>query len=133
METNEKLNKATEIRNKANELIGYPALIVPNGTIEWVKGWVKATQVDMRPKTPCILVVVEGEDGKLYRRTYGNALLKVDLDGEKRETKSRVKVPETLEELEEALSKANKVLEAAKAKVELLSKALEAAKVQVNE
>ena len=119
---------ATEVRKQAEELIGHRARIVPAGTIDWVEGWVKATQADLRPKTPCVLVVVEGDDGKLYRRTYGSKLLEVDLESEKRETKSRVHVPETLEELEEALKKAKAQLESATNKVNLLTRALEEAK-----
>lgn len=119
---------ATEVRKQAEELIGHRACIVPAGTIEWVEGWVKTTQADLRPKTPCVLVVVEGDDGKLYRRTYGSKLLQVDLESEKRETKSRVHVPETLEELEEALKKAQAQLESATNKVNLLTRALEEAK-----
>ena len=119
---------ATEVRKQAEELIGHRARIVPAGTIDWVEGWVKATQADLRPKTPCVLVVVEGDDGKLYRRTYGSKLLEVDLKSEKRETKSRVHVPETLEELEEALKKAKVQLESATNKVNLLTRALEEAK-----
>lgn len=123
-----KTEMATEIRKQAEELIGHRARIVPAGTIDWVEGWVKATQVDLRPKTPCVLVVVGGDDGKLYRRTYGSKLIEVDLNSEKRETKSRVHVPETLEELEEALKKARVQLESATNKVNLLAKALEEAK-----
>lgn len=119
---------ATEIRKQAEDLIGHRARIVPAGTIDWVEGWVKTTQADLRPKTPCVLVVVEGDDGKLYRRTYGSKLLEVDLTSEKRETKSRVHVPETLEELEEALKKAKAQLESATNKVNLLTRALEEAK-----
>lgn len=119
---------AAEVRKQAEELIGHRARIVPAGTIEWVEGWVKTTQADLRPKTPCVLVVVEGDDGKIYRRTYGSKLIKVDLTSEKRETKSRVHVPETLEELEEALKKAQAQLESATNKVNLLTKALEEAK-----
>lgn len=119
---------ATKVRKQAEELIGHRAQIVPAGTIEWVEGWVKTTQADLRPKTPCVLVVVEGDDGKLYRRTYGSKLLYVDLNSEKRETKSRVHVPETLEELEEALKKAQAQLESATNKVNLLTRALEEAK-----
>lgn len=119
---------ATQVRKQAEELIGHRARIVPAGTIDWVEGWVKTTQADLRPKTPCVLVVVEGDDGKLYRRTYGSKLLEVDLESEKRETKSRVHVPETLEELEEALKKAKAQLEAATNKVNLLTRALEEAK-----
>ena len=66
---------ATQVRKQAEELIGHRAQIVPAGTIEWVEGWVKTTQADLRPKTPCVLVVGEGDDGKLYRRTYGSKLL----------------------------------------------------------
>ena len=55
-------------------------------------------------------------------------LLEVDLESEKRETKSRVHVPETLEELEEALKKAKAQLESATNKVNLLTRALEEAK-----
>lgn len=119
---------ATKVRKQAEELIGHRARIVPAGTIEWVEGWVKTTQADLRPKTPCVLVVVEGDDGKLYRRTYGSKLLEVDLESEKRETKSRVHVPETIEELEEALKKAKAALESANNKVNLLTRALEEAK-----
>lgn len=119
---------ATQVRKQAEELIGHRARIVPAGTIDWVEGWVKTTQADLRPKTPCVLVVVEGDDGKLYRRTYGSKLLEVDLESEKRETKSRVHVPETLEELEEALKKAKAQLESATNKVNLLTRALEEAK-----
>lgn len=119
---------ATEVRKQAEELIGHRARIVPAGTIDWVEGWVKATQADLRPKTPCVLVVVEGDDGKVYRRTYGSKLIEVDLNSEKRETKSRVHVPETLEELEEALKKAQAQLESATNKVNLLTRALEEAK-----
>ena len=129
--TNVELSKAeiaTQVRKQAEELIGHRARIVPAGTIDWVEGWVKTTQADLRPKTPCVLVVVEGDDGKLYRRTYGSKLLEVDLESEKRETKSRVHVPETLEELEEALKKAKAQLEAATNKVNLLTRALEEAK-----
>lgn len=119
---------ADKVRKQAEELIGHRARIVPSGTIEWTEGWVKATQVDLRPKTPCVLVVVEGDDGKLYRRTYGSKLIEVDLTSEKREAKSRVHVPETLEELEEALKKAQAQLESATNKVNLLTRALEEAK-----
>lgn len=129
--TNVELSKAeiaAEVRKQAEELIGHRARIVPAGTIDWVEGWVKTTQADLRPKTPCVLVVVEGDDGKIYRRTYGSKLLKVDLTSEKRETKSRVHVPETLEELEEALKKAQAQLESATNKVNLLTRALEEAK-----
>ena len=119
---------ANQVRKQAEELIGHRARIVPAGTIDWVEGWVKTTQADLRPKTPCVLVVVEGDDGKLYRRTYGSKLLEVDLESEKRETKSRVHVPETLEELEEALKKAKAQLESATNKVNLLTRALEEAK-----
>lgn len=119
---------ATQVRKQAEELIGHRARIVPAGTIDWVEGWVKTTQADLRPKTPCVLVVVEGDDGKLYRRTYGSKLLEVDLESEKREAKSRVHVPETLEELEEALKKAQAQLESATNKVNLLTRALEEAK-----
>lgn len=129
--TNVELSKAeiaTQVRKQAEELIGHRARIVPAGTIDWVEGWVKTTQADLRPKTPCVLVVVEGDDGKLYRRTYGSKLLEVDLESEKRETKSRVHVPETLEELEEALKKAQAQLESATNKVNLLTRALEEAK-----
>ena len=119
---------ATQVRKQAEDLIGHRARIVPAGTIDWVEGWVKTTQADLRPKTPCVLVVVEGDDGKLYRRTYGSKLLEVDLESEKRETKSRVHVPETLEELEEALKKAQAQLESATNKVNLLTRALEEAK-----
>ena len=131
MNNNVELSKAeiaTQVRKQAEELIGHRARIVPAGTIEWVEGWVKTTQADLRPKTPCVLVVVEGDDGKLYRRTYGSKLLEVDLESEKRETKSRVHVPETLEELEEALKKAKAQLESATNKVNLLTRALEEAK-----
>ena len=131
MNNNVELSKAeiaTQVRKQAEELIGHRARIVPAGTIDWVEGWVKTTQADLRPKTPCVLVVVEGDDGKLYRRTYGSKLLEVDLESEKRETKSRVHVPETLEELEEALKKAKAQLEAATNKVNLLTRALEEAK-----
>ena len=123
-----KAELATQVRKQAEELIGYRARIVPAGTIDWIEGWVKTTQADLRPKTPCVLVVVEGDDGKLYRRTYGSKLLQVDLNSEKRETKSRVHVPETLEELEEALKKAQAQLESATNKVNLLTRALEEAK-----
>ena len=129
--TNVELSKAeiaAEVRKQAEELIGHRARIVPAGTIEWVEGWVKTTQADLRPKTPCVLVVVEGDDGKIYRRTYGSKLLEVDLTSEKREAKSRVHVPETLEELEEALKKAQAQLESATNKVNLLTRALEEAK-----
>lgn len=129
--TNVELSKAevaAEVRKQAEELIGHRARIVPAGTIEWIEGWVKTTQADLRPKTPCVLVVVEGDDGKIYRRTYGSKLLEVDLTSEKRETKSRVHVPETLEELEEALKKARVQLESATNKVNLLTRALEEAK-----
>lgn len=119
---------ATQVRKQAEELIGHRARIVPSGTIEWIEGWVKTTQADLRPKTPCVLVVVEGDDGKLYRRTYGSKLIEVDLNSEKREAKSRVHVPETLEELEEALKKAKAQLESATNKVNLLERALEEAK-----
>jgi len=119
---------ATEVRKQAEELIGHRARIVPSGTIDWVEGWVKTTQADLRPKTPCVLVVVEGDDGKLYRRTYGSKLIEVDLNSEKREAKTRVHVPETLEELEEALKKARVQLESATNKVNLLTRALEEAK-----
>ena len=119
---------AAQVREQAAELIGHRAQIVPAGSIEWVKGWVKATQADLRPKTPCVLVVVEGDDGKIYRRTYGSKLIKVDMNSEKRETKSRVHVPETLEELEEALKKAKAQLESATNKVSLLERALAEAK-----
>ena len=131
MNNNVELSKAeiaTQVRKQAEELIGHRARIVPAGTIDWVEGWVKTTQADLRPKTPCVLVVVEGDDGKLYRRTYGSKLLEVDLESEKRETKSRVHVPETLEELEEALKKAKAQLESATNKVNLLTRALEEAK-----
>ena len=134
--TNVELSKAevaAEIRKQAEDLIGHRARIVPAGTIDWVEGWVKATQADLRPKTPCVLVVVEGDDGKLYRRTYGSKLLEVDLKSEKRETKSRVHVPETLEELEEALKKAKVQLESATNKVSLLTRALEEAKKSQNQ
>lgn len=129
--TNVELSKAevaSEIRKQAEELIGHRARIVPAGTIDWVEGWVKTTQADLRPKTPCVLVVVEGDDGKIYRRTYGSKLLEVDLTSEKREAKSRVHVPETLEELEEALKRAQAQLESATNKVNLLTRALEEAK-----
>ena len=129
--TNVELSKAevaSEIRKQAEELIGHRARIVPAGTIDWVEGWVKTTQADLRPKTPCVLVVVEGDDGKIYRRTYGSKLIEVDLTSEKREAKSRVHVPETLEELEEALKKAQAQLESATNKVNLLTRALEEAK-----
>ena len=129
--TNVELSKAevaSEIRKQAEELIGHRARIVPAGTIDWVEGWVKTTQADLRPKTPCVLVVVEGDDGKIYRRTYGSKLLEVDLTSEKREAKPRVHVPETLEELEEALKKAQAQLESATNKVNLLTRALEEAK-----
>lgn len=128
-----KAELATEIRKQAEELIGHRARIVPAGTIDWIGGWVKTTQADLRPKTPCVLVVVEGDDGKLYRRTYGSKLLQVDLESEKRETKSRVHVPETLEELEEALKKAQAQLESATNKVNLLTRALEEAKKSTQE
>ena len=134
--TNVELSKAelaAEVRKQAESLIGHRAKIVPAGTIDWVEGWVKATQADLRPKTPCVLVVVEGDDGKLYRRTYGSKLLEVDLKSEKRETKSRVHVPETLEELEEALKKAKVQLESATNKVSLLTRALEEAKKSQNQ
>ena len=124
---------ATEVRKQAEELIGHRARIVPAGTIDWIEGWVKTTQADLRPKTPCVLVVVEGDDGKLYRRTYGSKLLQVDLESEKRETKSRVHVPETLEELEEALKKAQAQLESATNKVNLLTRAPEEAKKSTQE
>ena len=133
--TNVELSKAevaAEIRKQAEDLIGHRARIVPAGTIDWVEGWVKATQADLRPKTPCVLVVVEGDDGKLYRRTYGSKLIEVNLKSEKRETKSRVHVPETLEELEEALKKAKVQLESATNKVSLLTRALEEAKKSQN-
>lgn len=123
-----KAEVAAEVRKQAEELIGHRARIVPAGTIDWVEGWVKTTQADLRPKTPCVLVVVEGDDGKIYRRTYGSKLIEVDLTSEKRETKSRVHVPETLEELEEALKKAQAQLESATNKVNLLTRALEEAK-----
>lgn len=123
-----KAEVAAEVRKQAEELIGHRARIVPAGTIEWIEGWVKATQADLRPKTPCVLVVVEGDDGKIYRRTYGSKLIEVDLTSEKREAKSRVHVPETLEELEEALKKARAQLESATNKVNLLTRALEEAK-----
>lgn len=129
--TNVELSKAeiaAEVRKQAEELIGHRARIVPAGTIDWVEGWVKTTQADLRPKTPCVLVVIEGDDGKIYRRTYGSKLLEVDLTSEKRETKPRVHVPETLEELEEALKKAQTQLESATNKVNLLTRALEEAK-----
>ena len=128
-----KAELATQVRKQAEELIGYRARIVPAGTIDWIEGWVKTTQADLRPKTPCVLVVVEGDDGKLYRRTYGSKLLQVDLNSEKRETKSRVHVPETLEELEEALKKAQAQLESATNKVNLLTRALEEAKKSTQE
>ena len=134
--TNVELSKAeiaAEVRKQAESLIGHRAKIVPAGTIEWIEGWVKATQADLRPKTPCVLVVVEGDDGKLYRRTYGSKLIEVDLNSEKRETKSRVHVPETLEELEEALKKAKVQLESATNKVSLLTRALEEAKKSQNQ
>lgn len=134
--TNVELSKAelaAEVRKQAESLIGHRAKIVPAGTIDWVEGWVKATQADLRPKTPCVLVVVEGDDGKLYRRTYGSKLIEVDLNSEKRETKSRVHVPETLEELEEALKKAKVQLESATNKVSLLTRALEEAKKNQNQ
>ena len=123
-----KAEVAAEVRKQAEELIGRRARIVPAGTIDWVEGWVKTTQADLRPKTPCVLVVVEGDDGKIYRRAYGSKLLEVDLTSEKREAKPRVHVPETLEELEEALKKAQAQLESATNKVNLLTKALEEAK-----
>lgn len=123
-----KAELATQVRKQAEELIGHRAKIVPAGTIDWVEGWVKTTQADLRPKTPCVLVVVEGDDGKLYRRTYGSKLIWVDLNSEKREAKTRVHVPETLEELEEALKKARVQLESATNKVNLLTRALEEAK-----
>lgn len=123
-----KAELATQVRKQAEELIGHRAKIVPAGTIDWVEGWVKTTQADLRPKTPCVLVVVEGDDGKLYRRTYGSKLIWVDLNSEKREAKTRVHVPETLEELEEALKKAKAQLESATNKVNLLTRALEEAK-----
>ena len=123
-----KAELATQVRKQAEELIGHRAKIVPAGTIDWVEGWVKTTQADLRPKTPCVLVVVEGDDGKLYRRTYGSKLIWVDLNSEKREAKTRVHVPETLEELEEALKKARVQLESATNKVNLLARALEEAK-----
>lgn len=129
--TNVELSKAevaAEVRKQAEELIGHRARIVPAGTIDWIEGWVKTTQADLRPKTPCVLVVVEGDDGKIYRRTYGSKLIEVDLTSEKREAKSRVHVPETLEELEEALKKAQAQLESAANKVNLLTRALEEAK-----
>lgn len=129
--TNVELSKAevaAEVRKQAAELIGHRARIVPAGTIDWIEGWVKTTQADLRPKTPCVLVVVEGDDGKIYRRTYGSKLIEVDLTSEKREAKSRVHVPETLEELEEALKKAQAQLESATNKVNLLTRALEEAK-----
>lgn len=129
--TNVELSKAevaAEVRKQAEELIGHRARIVPAGTIDWVEGWVKTTQADLRPKTPCVLVVVEGDDGKIYRRTYGSKLLEVDLTSEKREAKPRVHVPGTLEELEEALKKAQAQLESATNKVNLLTRALEEAK-----
>lgn len=131
MTNNVELSKAeiaTQVRKQAEDLIGHRARIVPAGTIDWVEGWVKTTQADLRPKTPCVLVVVEGDDGKLYRRTYGSKLIEVDLESEKRETKSRVHVPETLEELEEALKKAQAQLDSATNKVNLLTRALEEAK-----
>lgn len=123
-----KAELATQVRKQAEELIGHRAKIVPAGTIDWVEGWVKTTQADLRPKTPCVLVVVEGDDGKLYRRTYGSKLIWVDLNSEKREAKTRVHVPETLEELEEALKKARVQLESTTNKVNLLTRALEEAK-----
>ena len=123
-----KAEVAAEVRKQAEELIGRRARIVPAGTIDWVEGWVKTTQADLRPKTPCVLVVVEGDDGKIYRRAYGSKLLEVDLTSEKREAKPRVHVPETLEELEEALKRAQAQLESATNKVNLLTKALEEAK-----
>lgn len=123
-----KAELAIQVRKQAEELIGHRAKIVPAGTIDWVEGWVKTTQADLRPKTPCVLVVVEGDDGKLYRRTYGSKLIWVDLNSEKREAKTRVHVPETLEELEEALKKARVQLESATNKVNLLTRALEEAK-----
>lgn len=129
--TNVELSKAefaAKVRKQAEELIGHRARIVPAGTIEWVEGWVKTTQADLRPKTPCVLVVVEGDDGKIYRRTYGSKLIEIDFTSEKREAKSRVHVPETLEELEEALKKAQAQLESATNKVNLLTRALEEAK-----
>lgn len=129
--TNVELSKAevaAEVRKQAEELIGHRARIVPAGTIDWVEGWIKTTQADLRPKTPCVLVVVEGDDGKIYRRAYGSKLLEVDLTSEKREVKSRVHIPETLEELEEALKKAQAQLESATNKVNLLTRALEEAK-----
>lgn len=129
--TNVELSKAevaAEVRKQAEELIGHRARIVPAGTIDWIEGWVKTTQADLRPKTPCVLVVVEGDDGKIYRRTYGSKLIEVDLTSKKREAKSRVHVPETLEELEEALKKAQAQLESATNKVNLLTRALEEAK-----
>lgn len=123
-----KAEAANEVRKQAEELIGHRARIVPSGTIEWIEGWVKTTQADLRPKTPCVLVVVEGDDGKIYRRTYGSKLIEVDLTSEKRETKSRMHVPEALEELEKALKKAQAQLESATNKVNLLTRALEEAK-----
>lgn len=123
-----KADIAAKVRKQAEDLIGHRAKIVPAGSIEWVTGWVKATQADLRPKTPCVLVVVEGDDGKLYRRAYGSKLIDVDMTSEKREVKSRVHVPETLEELEEALKKAKVQLESATNKVSLLERALEEAK-----
>ena len=134
--TNVELSKAeiaAEVRKQAESLIGHRAKIVPAGTIDWVEGWVKATQADLRPKTPCVLVVVAGADGTLYRRTSGSKLIEVDLNSEKRETKSRVHVPETLEELEEALKKAKVQLESATNKVSLLTRALEEAKKSQNQ
>ena len=50
--TNVELSKAeiaTEVRKQAEELIGHRARIVPAGTIDWVEGWVKTTQADLRP------------------------------------------------------------------------------------
>ena len=123
-----KAEVAAEVRKQAEELIGHSARIVHAGNIDWVEGWVKTTQADLRPKTPCVLVVVEGDDGKIYRRAYGSKLIEVDLTSEKREAKSRVHVPETLEELEEALKKAQAQLESATNKVNLLTRAIEEAK-----
>lgn len=126
-----KLEQAAAIRTKAAELLGHNAEIVPNGTAYWVKGYVKTTQVDFRPKTPCVLVVVEGEDKKLYRRCFGSPLLKVDLESPIHETPSRVRVPETEAEILEALKKAEATLAAAKNRVELLTAALNKAKAEV--
>ena len=44
-----KAEVAAEIRKQAEELIGHRARIVPAGTIDWVEGWVKTTQADLRP------------------------------------------------------------------------------------